>query len=77
MDCADTFECTEERDGEELRGAAGSIDNRSLPSAKSSAYVGRGLSSIGGMVRDPDLCMCLPPTERYEEDRIVPLPEEA
>jgi len=37
VDRADTFECTEERDGEELRGAAESIDNRSVPSVRRSA----------------------------------------
>lgn len=31
-DCMDIFECTEERDGEELRGGAESADNRSPPS---------------------------------------------
>jgi hypothetical protein len=76
-DRVEIFECMEERDGEELRGPVESDDNRSPPSARSSVYESRGLSSMGGMVSDPDLCMCLPPTDRYEEDRIVPLPEEA
>lgn len=77
QDWVDIFECTEERDGEELRGTAESADDLSPPSACSSVCASRGLSSMGGMVVDPDLCMYLPPTDRYEEDRIVPLPEEA
>ena len=73
----DTSECIEERDGEELRAPVESADNRPLPSIGSSVCGSRGLSSMGGIVRDPDRCMCLPPTDRYDEDTIVPLPEEA
>lgn len=63
-DRVEIFECTEERDGEELRGPVESADNRSLPSARSSVCGSRGLSSMGGIVRDPVLCICLPAVDR-------------